>query len=102
MFENGKRYEVEAGTAVRRAVGFAPAFDYVAEVTVVNENGDAVTAREGAYTKNGAVTRAKLTVRERASFAGFKRAVGFTGGGVVRDRNTKTATFKVGFAGGAA
>lgn len=94
--ENGAEYEAREGVAVKRAVGFAPAFPFVAEVTA-EVGGKLVTEREGAYSPEGAVERAKMAVREREMFAGFKRAVGFTAAGVVRDGG-KRRKMKVGFA----
>jgi hypothetical protein len=95
--ERGAEYEVGTGVSVKRAVGFAPAFDFVAEVTE-EVDGKLVTAREGSYTAEGAVTRARMAVRERGVFAGFKRAVGFAAAGVVRDGSVASGKFKVGFA----
>ena len=61
---------------VKRAVGFAPPFPFVSEATEM-VNGRMVTARSGSYTEEGARASAVATLRERVSFAGFRRAVGF-------------------------
>jgi hypothetical protein len=82
--------------AVKRAAGFAPQFDFYAEVTVDTEKG-MVTAREGAYTANGAVTRATMTATERTIFAGMKRAAGFVADALVADVKAAPKT-AVGFA----
>lgn len=95
-----ERY-VAAGEVVRRTVGFATDFEYVAEVTA-DVNGLMVTARECGHTREGAVARARAAVRERAMFAGFRRAVGFAADAAVRRDTHVNTGFRVGFAGGAA
>lgn len=85
--------KVEAGSAVHRAVGFAPSFEYVAETTVVGQDGF-VTTREGGHTEAGAMARAKSAATRR--FTGRRRACGFTAAGF-RSEDTGAA-FAVGFA----
>jgi hypothetical protein len=82
--------------AVKRALGFAPQFDFYAEVTVETPNGF-VTAREGSYTENGALTRAQMTARERTMFAGMKRAAGFVADALIPDVKPAAKT-TIGFA----
>lgn len=74
-FEQFERSE-QAGVAVKRAVGFAPQFPFVAEVTLRTDKGF-VTAREGSHMEQGAVMRAKRAAQARVPFAGMRRAVGF-------------------------
>lgn len=86
-----------ANTVVRRAVGFNRAFEYVAETTVENTKGELVTVREGGHTADGAMSRAMLAARDRAGFAGLRRAIGFGRRGEFRAANSR-ATFALGFA----
>lgn len=85
--------KVEAGTAVKKAVGFAPSWEYVAEATVMGQDGF-VTTREGGHTEAGAMARAKAAANAR--FTGRKRACGFTAEGF-RAGDT-AAEFAFGFA----
>jgi hypothetical protein len=62
--------------AVKRAAGFTPDFEYVAEVTLMTPKG-MVTARDGSHTADGAVFRATERAKSRLSFAGWRRPVGF-------------------------
>lgn len=70
--------KVETGVAVHRAVGFAPAWEYVAEATVAVQDGHA-TVREGSHTEDGAVARARAAAGARMTAR--KRACGFAADG---------------------
>jgi hypothetical protein len=78
----------------KSAVGFASDFPFVAEVTV-ERNGEMVTAREGSYTKQGAVERARLAARDKLT--AMKRSVGFAPESFYQ-RTTSRAAFGFGFA----
>lgn len=85
--------KVEAGVAVHRAVGFAPPFEYVAEATVVVQDGFA-TVREGAHTEGGALARVRAAAK--AKLTARKRTTGFNAGGF--GTANRQAAFGVGFA----
>jgi hypothetical protein len=79
---------------VKRACGFTQDFPFVAEVTV-KRNGELFTAREGSYTKEGAVQRATLAARDKLT--AMKRSVGFAPEFFYKPP-TSSASFGVGFA----
>ncbi len=83
--------------AVKRAVGFAPQFDFYAEVTVETDKGK-LTVREGSYTEGGALTRAQIAARDKSMFAGMKRAVGFAADALIPDVKTTATKVAIGFA----
>jgi hypothetical protein len=85
--------KVEAGTAVKHAVGFAPSFEYVAEATVQAQDGF-VTTREGGHTEDGALARARSAANARVTAR--KRCCGFVADGF-RTEGTRAA-FGFGFA----
>jgi hypothetical protein len=85
--------KVEAGTAVKHAVGFAPPFEFLAEATVQAQDGY-VTTREGGHTEAGALARASSAACRK--FTARKRACGFNAQGF-RAADTP-AEFAVGFA----
>jgi hypothetical protein len=85
--------KVETGVVVKRAVGFAPTFEFVAEATVEAQDGYA-TVREGAYTEDGALARVRAAAL--AKVTARRRALGFTAEGF-RTRGTR-AEFGIGFA----
>jgi hypothetical protein len=82
---------VEAGTVVKRVVGFGRE-GYVAEVTAKLVDG-LVTVRGEALTEEFALMRAKATLRGKLTAR--KRATGFTAEGL-RERTTR-AGFDLGF-----
>lgn len=82
-----------AATVVHRAVGFMPAFEWVAETTVELADGLATT-RAGGHTEWGAETRALLEASHRLTSR--KRACGFTADGYRVE--TTRADFRIGFA----
>lgn len=87
-----KRQSVES---VRRAAGFAPPFPFTGEVTAVVPDGGVVTVREGGYTAQGAVARARCAAA--AKFSSRKRRAGFYFGQEFTEVGGQAADFAPGF-----
>ena len=88
----GQAYE-----AGHRAVGFAPSFPYVGEVTVPVADGGYVVVKEGGYSVAGAVARARSAAARRVS-SRARRAGFYSGGFEFKPASYQAAGFRVGFA----
>ena len=86
---------MEAVGVVKRAVGFAVAFEFTAEVTVKTADGGYAVVREGGHTEMGAMKRAEAAARMKMTARRW--ACGFTADGY-RDETRNAATFAFGFA----
>ena len=88
---------MQAMESGHRAVGFAPEFPFVGEVTVPVADGGYVVVKEGGYSAAGAVARARAAARSR--FSSRARRAGFYSGGFeFKPASYSAAGFAVGFA----
>lgn len=63
---------MRGSTVVRRTVGFARDFPFVAETTVVGRAGVPVTATEFGHSPSGAAQRSQMAARDRAVSSVFR------------------------------